>query len=221
MVEFVEGEWKNFVFKMATPETYPLILANLRKVFYRDEPLCKLAGYSEEFADEIDKFVLYSLNKHDGLTFYAEEKGTGKVAGVRVTSIKRKGDPEPDLDISCPAVLRVIEVLDQVSANSDVFGKYGVDHYGYFVMTCINEEFRGQGLVTEIYKRSIAMLRAKGFPACCSLFSSPFTRKAAANLKFEEIYSKKFIDCKNKKGEPLFPNAGPEEACACMVLRLN
>jgi len=39
MSEFVEGEWKDFVFKMITKEDHPKVLENLLQVFCRDEPL--------------------------------------------------------------------------------------------------------------------------------------------------------------------------------------
>jgi ribosomal protein S18 acetylase RimI-like enzyme len=220
MAEFVEGEWKNFVFKMGTPDKYPLIFEQLRSVFCRDEPLNKMAGYSEEFADDIERFARYYMDKNEGLTFYVEEKDTGKVAGVRITSSQKKGDPEPNFPINSDSAKRVLGVLGQVADGGSVFEKYGVDTYGYFLMTCVDPAFRGQGLVTEIYRRSIALLKAKGYPACASLFSSPFTRKAATNLGFDLLFNKKVLDCKDEAGNLLIPNAGEDDSCSLMSLRL-
>lgn len=78
--ELVEGDWKErFVFKMVKLEDYSKVLAHLRKVFYREAPFCKLSKFTEVDFDQMDKLVVYYLNQNDNLSFYVEEKSTGKV----------------------------------------------------------------------------------------------------------------------------------------------
>jgi len=77
MVEFIEGEWKNFVFKMAKPEDFPKVLQHMRSSFYVDEPLNKAIQYDEEDQKEMDKSILEVLDK--GISFMALDKTTGDV----------------------------------------------------------------------------------------------------------------------------------------------
>lgn len=80
MAEHVEGDFKHFVFKMLKPEDYPKALTHLRKVFYKEEPSCKISELGDEEYELIDKYVLFHLNLNDDLSFYVEEKATGKVS---------------------------------------------------------------------------------------------------------------------------------------------
>lgn len=77
----VEGEWKNFVFKMAQPQDTPGILDLLRKHFYPNETLCsQLCSGDKEFDEmalDFQSWVVLALA--DNLSFFAEHKETGKV----------------------------------------------------------------------------------------------------------------------------------------------
>jgi len=216
----IEGEWKNFVFKLATKEDHPKILAALRKTYYREEPTCKLFGYTEERADEIDKLVKAYLNLNENLSFYVEDKLTGKIAGVRVTNGKYLGKPEPTYEINLPEIKNMFKYWFHVCDKVNVWEKYAINQYAFFLMTCVDPEFQGQGLVTEMYRRSINYLRARGFPLCVGLFTSPFTRKAVAHFPFEDLASEKLADFKGENGLPLIPSGDPEQFANTKAMRL-
>lgn len=118
-------------------------------------------------------------------------------------------------------MLGITSMLEAANKKADLYDIYGIDFYADFLMTSVDPEFQRQGLVTEIYKRSIALLRAKGYPVCKSVFSSPFTRKAATNLGFQEHSRLYFLDHKNEQGELILPNAEPDMCAAVMALKLS
>ena len=80
MVEFVEGEWKDFVFKMITKEDYPKVLQNFRQVFCKDEPILylqqQLSGATdfEEVLTDLTNFATFVLDRNDNLSFCALDK---------------------------------------------------------------------------------------------------------------------------------------------------
>jgi len=220
MAEHVEGDFKQFVFKMATPSDYPKILTHLRKAFYPQEPLCKLAELGEQDFDGMDKFVEEHLNLGDDLSFYVEEKASGKVAGVRVTYKCTPTGPDVDASYFSVRVANVFGMVKKAGDMVNLFDLYGIDHYADFLMTSVGSEFTRQGLVTEIYRRSMNLLRAKGYPLCKSVFTSPYTRKAASNLQFQELCRIYARDEKDENGQNIFPHAGPDDCAAVMVYKL-
>jgi len=83
MSEFVEGEWKDFVFKMITEEDHPKVLRNLLDVFCKDAPLMVAAECSES-EEMLHDFATFSalVLKQDlthKLSFCAWDKRTGEV----------------------------------------------------------------------------------------------------------------------------------------------
>lgn len=78
MAEFVEGDWKDFTFKMIKPEHYPQVLDHLRRNFYVDEPLNKYLGQGEAKTRDMDK--IGTIYMEQGISFMAIHKPTGKAS---------------------------------------------------------------------------------------------------------------------------------------------
>jgi len=74
----VEGKWKSFVLKMIDIDTdIPRVLDHMRRNFYRDEPLSKLAGFDDDLADDFDVSVEKVIR--EGISFIAVHEETNKV----------------------------------------------------------------------------------------------------------------------------------------------
>ena len=127
----------------------------------------------------------------------------GQVAAVRVTSRCVKGEEEPDIEWT-PKIQVVLKFVQLLNERCNLFERFGVDHYGDFWVASVDPEFRQKGLATEMYRRSLALLKAKGYPVCKSVFSSPYTRRAVRNLGFEELDKMYMLDMKNEKGDAFF-----------------
>lgn len=77
MASYVEGEWKNFRFRMAEPAFYPCILEHLRTNVYEDEPLNRIAGNSDVKANELDNLAIQYMEEN--LSFFAIDTNSNKV----------------------------------------------------------------------------------------------------------------------------------------------
>jgi hypothetical protein len=80
--KLVEGTWKQFQFKMITPEDYPRVFECLHKNFFNSTPLTKAFEYSKAYYDEFDKVYLEVLPQN--LSFCAIDTNTNEV-GLNLT----------------------------------------------------------------------------------------------------------------------------------------
>jgi len=220
----VEGDWKEYQFKMVTPEDIPRVLEVLRKFFYPYETLTtSLLSNPEEFeemAKDFEPTVRAALK--DNISFFVEHKESKTVAGVRVLSIVKRGHHEEDPPILYPPDKIVVGCLTQVTKAADIFTAFpDVDKYVDLVMTVTDPTFRGQGLATEMYRRAMDLVKALGIPLCKSVLTSPFTMKACRNLKFVEC-SKLFLqDYKDENGVQYFPDAKPDQFITVVAKRIE
>ena len=77
MTEAVCGEWKDFVFQMATLADASKIEKHVRDYFLKDEPLNALMGWCETKAEEHDRLVRSLIEQ--GLSFVVLQKDTNEV----------------------------------------------------------------------------------------------------------------------------------------------
>jgi len=73
----VEGDWKNFTFRRIQDSDEAKVLEHLNANFLRDEPTCKLLGYTDAFAEDFSKLVHALLQ--DKMSFLVEDKATKEV----------------------------------------------------------------------------------------------------------------------------------------------
>lgn len=72
-----EGEWGDFIFRLADTSYYPIILDHLRDTLYVDEPLNRLAGNSLAKQSELDYLAIQFMEEN--LSFFAIHKPTNRV----------------------------------------------------------------------------------------------------------------------------------------------
>ena len=73
----MEGDWGDFRFRKVQLEDWPNVIRHIQDHFMRDEPTCKLLGYSDDFADEFEALTQQMLA--DDLSFLVEDKATLEV----------------------------------------------------------------------------------------------------------------------------------------------
>jgi len=77
----VEGEWKNYIFKIANPtEDRAGILKHLRHTYYLEEPCQKYLGRCDTKEAELDAIVSAML--YHNLTLVAIDKASQKVCPI-------------------------------------------------------------------------------------------------------------------------------------------
>jgi len=119
-----------------------------------------------------------------------------------------------------PEMKKIVPFILNLQEQGKVFDVLGVHEVATLVSLSIEREFRQQGLATEFYRRTIAFLKAKMYPAVEGCFSSPYARKIAEKLGFQELSSAYVAEYKDAKGEVVFPNAAPEDFISIMALKL-
>ncbi|CAL8134422.1 unnamed protein product [Orchesella dallaii] len=219
MSEQVEGEWKNFVFRMALPSDHPAILTHIHKSYIPDEPLGKHIGREEAMSEDFNANVQAALDKN--LTFMAIDKLKNKIAGVRLISIRYKNEnikPPPNTHKKS---LAIRNILSKISDCADIFQRYPeIDHYADFILVSVDKEYRGCGLASEIYERAYKMLKAMKIPLIKCIFTNPYTEKIAVKTGFQEVARIRIQDWKYDDGKPCAPNATDEDWVVVMVKEL-
>ncbi|CAL8134424.1 unnamed protein product [Orchesella dallaii] len=217
MTEHVEGEWKNFVFRMAKPSDYPSILEHLWTNFFPDEPLGRHIGQEETMRQ--DFYANVSAALPENLSFIAVDKANGMIAGVRITVINRKGEHEELPPNTHRKSLAIRNILMKLSEDAKVFERFPeIEHYADFFMVSVGRDYRGYGLASEIYDRTYKMLQAMKVPLIKCVFTSPYTQRIARKTGFEEVARMKISDWKYEdNGELCAPNAGEDEVAIAMI----
>lgn len=73
----VEGDWKDFRFRRIEEKDKPAVFDHIAQNYCRDEATSKLFGWSQGYADDINRVV--DLLLKDGMSFLVEHRETGKV----------------------------------------------------------------------------------------------------------------------------------------------
>jgi len=207
----IEGDWNGFEFRMVKPDDALALSAFFRLHYFPYEPVCNLTGYSDEFIKDNERDFTSFL--HQGLSFMAVHKESGKIAGVRLAYNHTRADRDAQLNSDEPlsreqeGVMMEFKALD---AQSNNFEKYGVDNFMELSRGSVAAEFRRNGLMTEMYRRSIALAKRKGFKLIGVNFTSPYARKAAAKVGFQEVARICIKDLYDSEGKPYYPQATEE-----------
>jgi len=126
----------------------------------------------------------------------------------------------PNMEVfRSPELHKMIPFCLTLQEESKVFDKLGVEEMATFVTISVGKEFRNQGLGTEMYRRSLALLKEKGYSAVDGCFSNPFSRRIAEKLGFSELGRAYIGQYEDSKGVKVFPDATPEEYVALMALK--
>jgi len=205
------GEWKDFVFQMASMDDSTKIEQHVRDHFLKDEPLNALAGWCDTKAEEHDRLVRNLIEQ--GLSFVVKKKGTEEVVGVQLIMDGREDIFELHCRVSTsPNFMKMLSVLSKLGqASDDAFKtQFGSDYEAYIIMTSVSPDCRGQGLALEMYTRTLAFLKEQNFPAVRCLFSSPGAQAIGTKLEFTELGRMELKEHVDEKGETVFPNATNE-----------
>jgi len=208
-----------------TAEDKQVIIAFLRKFFFRDEPLI-LSIDMQEDVDSLSKLENYCFNFVDnGLGFKAVTPN-GDLMGVILSSIvckKERGETnESENKTKDNTKFKdIVTLLDKVEREADVFGKYpNVNRVIDIKIVSVDESFRGQGVCKALIDKTIELASEKECQMVYVECSSYFSAKAAERLGFECIYTLYFRDYVDENGEIIFKTPPPHDSSKVYVLSL-
>lgn len=94
-----------------------------------------------------------------------------------------------DLDL-----IDIIGALDYVTKKAAVFSRYNVDRYITAYGLCVNPEYRGRGIATEILKSRAKILKAFNLTITATVFTGIGSQTAAKKAGYEEVYEISYAD---------------------------
>jgi hypothetical protein len=99
--------------------------------------------------------------------------------------------------------------------------RYPEEVYAMGFLSSVSSSNRGQGLATEIYRRSVLQFRQRGFPITRNFFSSKITMKIVKSLGYEELSRIYLGKLQGKYGQLVFPMADEDFYATFMARRLD
>lgn len=121
-------------------------------------------------------------------------------------------DPQPARVFRHPKSQAISKIHRELDSRCNIFEKYpDVQFYAEFYGVCVDPEFQNQGLATEMYRRSIVLLKAKGITLATVGFTGSYSRKAGIKNGYIEIARTYLRDVRNFNGVLLHPDAGDDE----------
>jgi len=72
--------------------------------------------------------------------------------------------------------------------EADIFNKFNVDKYLTSMGLCVNPDYRGRGIATELLKVRPQIMKNLGFSLSVTTFTSLGSQSAAKNAGFEDVY---------------------------------
>ncbi|XP_011705945.1 PREDICTED: uncharacterized protein LOC105461160 [Wasmannia auropunctata] len=96
-------------------------------------------------------------------------------------------------------------------ATKMTYEYYGIDKYLYAFGLSVNPVYRGYGLGKDILKTRDLLGPKYGIPVTSTVFTSIISQKIAADVGFEELFTKKYADFVDENGKEYFPGIKSKE----------
>lgn len=224
MEQNIVGEWKDFHIRFVELTDIPNIL--LFKWEHGHDPLRDLAPVDEAYDAYMAPRLTAQMESEEvcPLSLIAIDKMTGEIAGIHLQFIWRKEDAfRPTNRVgNIPHFRKIMDSMHAKLSDSKLgmFGKYGVESVVWNFVVAVNTKHRGKGLASEMYSRVVRLLRSKKMTVAFSVFTSPFSRRAAEKAGFVEIDRAYFNELTDEHGVAFLPHATQNDFASVMVLRM-
>lgn len=86
-------------------------------------------------------------------------------------------------------VREIFKAVDYSSNLFDVFKNFEVSEYLYAYGLCVNPEYRGRGIATEVLKARTPILKALGLTLTSTAFTGAGSQIAASRAGYTETFS--------------------------------
>lgn len=161
--------------------------------------------------------AMYRKVFEERISLICIKSGSEEVAGLNALNIKSRFDATSAVSED-PNFRLLNESLQHIENAFRVVDHYGVDRYVFAAGLCVDKNFRGRGIATEILKARAGVLRAIGLTVTSSVFSTIGAQRAAASAGYDENYTISYEEL-----EKLFPqmNCSFAYGTSCKVLSLK
>ncbi|XP_018574983.1 uncharacterized protein LOC108913830 [Anoplophora glabripennis] len=184
-----DGVARKYWVQDLTPEYEDIFIDNMKKIFLKDEPVCKYSNFAEDpqAVQDFTDLWRYGFSHKLGIICLTEdENGKIEFVGGNMTALSEKGT-KGGIEDKCKTYQKVLSVFIYVTKKRDIFNELNINEYltafGLFVLP----KFRGQGIATEILKARRELCLAVGIKASATIFTSIISQKNARQAGFKDF----------------------------------
>lgn len=91
-------------------------------------------------------------------------------------------------------VIDVFDALEHTTKQFDVYSAYNVVQYLTAYGLCVNPDYRGRGIATEMLKARKPILKALGLTITSTAFTGIGSQMAAKKAGYDEVFTIAFAD---------------------------
>jgi ribosomal protein S18 acetylase RimI-like enzyme len=172
-------------------EYYERAVDFMVKYFLPDETFCSSKGLPDKPSGvkEFRDFWSAAMTEKLSIGCFRND-GSDELVGANVLLVSSKEDccDEQCLAIKDQDVADVMTVLGYASLQFDIYETYNVDQYLTAYGICVNPEYRGRGIATEMLKARAPILNAFGLKVTATAFTAIGSQIAAKKAGYKEVY---------------------------------
>lgn len=221
----VDGQWNDFNIRFVQLTDIPNILQFMESVH---DPLRDISPPDETYTAYANAKLGKLMESEEvcELSLIATDRVTNEIAGIHMQFIWRKEDAfrggSINVDETIPPFRKILNLMhaELNDTKLGMFERYGVEFVVWNFLVAVNEKHRNKGLASEMYSRIVRLLKHKKFPLAFSIFTSPFSRRAAQKVGFLEIDRLYFEELRHENGEIAVPAATADDFASVMVLQM-
>ncbi|XP_012221780.1 uncharacterized protein [Linepithema humile] len=209
-----DGKPLKFTIQEIPEDRYEEAIQHMCKNFVADEPTCECWNSKNDplFLKDISTLWTILFTQNISIAAFIDNPDGGKpiIAGMNAlgVSIKDHKDGIAEYKFTSPICKNTFELIGD--ATKIAYERYGVNKYLNAIGLSVEPSYRGYGLGTDLLKTRDQIAREYDIPATCTVFTSLFSQKSAANAGFEPLVERKFADIVDKNGKEHFPGIKSE-----------
>lgn len=115
----------------------------------------------------------------------------------------------------------ILNFMDHLYKDIDLFEKYEVDRMFVFHMIAVDSNFGGRGIGTELVLRGIEHATRHGFRVLTSETTGAISGKIFQKLGFNLIKELNYDDYIDEEGQKRFKDLHPHKSCSVWAKTLN
>lgn len=98
-----------------------------------------------------------------------------------------------------------------------MFSHYNVEHYLSGIGLCVNSDYRGRGIATELLKARVPFMKALSLQVTSTLFTTLGSQKAAKSAGYEEMSATSYEEVQANFPETDFSSANTSHCLTCAL----
>ncbi|XP_039263478.2 uncharacterized protein LOC120339420 [Styela clava] len=187
-------EKKSISYRLLNVDDLPSVVSLIKKEFITREPMCSTLNFTDEHVDLMADVRLRAILE-DNISIGAFEDETDLLVAIRLSLLGRN-EKEVDYTSKANVPIRLVQLgaLVKYLFGGSKADCLGTKDYAYFVILCTRPEYGGEGIATELYRRSHIIAREAGCKKSAVMASSYYTQRIIKKYQYDFV---KTVEYKN------------------------